>query len=70
MHCHCEYDHDNEARMLMSSLTVDQIRGFKGKGQKLVLSDALAVQSQGLRVSRSKGFKSLRGAATVDNDII
>ena len=28
------------------------------QGQKLVLSDALAVQSQGLRVSRSKGFKS------------
>ena len=28
------------------------------QGQKLVSSDALAVQSQGLRVSRSKGFKS------------
>ena len=28
------------------------------QGQKLVLSDALAVQSQGLRVSRSKGVKS------------
>ena len=28
------------------------------QGQKLVLSDALAVQSQGVRVSRSKGFKS------------
>ena len=30
----------------------------KKQGQKLVLSDALAVQFQGLRVSRSKGFKS------------
>ena len=28
------------------------------QGQKLVLSDALAVQSQGLRVLGSKGFKS------------
>ena len=27
------------------------------QGQMLVLSDALAVQSQGHRVSRSKGFK-------------
>ena len=32
--------------------------GQEKQGQKLVLSDALAVQSQGLRVSRSKGFKS------------
>ena len=31
---------------------------FTKQGQKLVLSDALAVQSQGVRVSRSKGFKS------------
>ena len=30
----------------------------KKQGQKLVLSDALAVQSEGLRVPRSKGFKS------------
>ena len=30
----------------------------KEQGQTLVLSDALAVQSQGLRVLRSKGFKS------------
>ena len=28
------------------------------QGQKLVLSDALAVQSQGPRILRSKGFKS------------
>ena len=31
---------------------------IRKQDQKLVLSDALAVQSQGLRVSRYKGFKA------------
>ena len=37
---------------------VADIVADKKQGQKMVLSDALAVQSQGLGISRSKGFKS------------
>ena len=34
---------------------IGRFRNLKKRSQNLVLSDALVVQSQGLRVSRSKG---------------
>ena len=37
---------------------IGRFRNLKKRSQNLVLIDALVVQSQGLRVSRSKGFKS------------
>ena len=48
-----------QKQLLHTSKTpISQYAQLVKQGQKLVLSDALAVQSQGLRVSRSKGFKS------------